>query len=471
LTDAVSNIEAFYDNFDEGGWNAWFVMTQNEVNNPYGAYLAAQAELDSRLASAIGLEVQELSWTQGFQSIKTCAVWEDRVVIGADGNAQTVPNPADPNGPPIPQTERGKCLVPGQTVTPGSIIHSQLDKALGSGIAKLISAQSIDQLISAFAAGLLNKYVFNSSRGLFASDTGRSTSSSGNTGTSNTSRLGVVDIDGDGIPDGYDADRDGLLQSNTDLCYHGGNPTAGCILSSTAPNSPYFAPVCRAVNASVIALGDFGVFINTNANQIRPDGENFIVKADSELWARRAGEVNSSVEEVLSVIQNYRAPQFDGIEIGTNRFANYIGRVLESLGGDGNDLDLAKIGNGGGGINNLKRYVADNVSFFQDIQRRFGNCSRPNIQTVSGVVVPPEPIPDVTQEDLTENNICATPDEVRQFLINNPGDEHRIAEAFPCTAGELQSMGICATPDEVRQFLINNPGDEHRLDEAFSCIQ
>ena len=45
LTQVVGNIENFYGDFSQGGWDAWFSMTQNPTNNPYGAYLEAKIEL------------------------------------------------------------------------------------------------------------------------------------------------------------------------------------------------------------------------------------------------------------------------------------------------------------------------------------------------------------------------------------------------------------------------------------------
>src|SRR5690606_1977900 len=38
LSEVVGNIEDFYQDINQGGWDAWFVMTQNPQNNPYGAF-------------------------------------------------------------------------------------------------------------------------------------------------------------------------------------------------------------------------------------------------------------------------------------------------------------------------------------------------------------------------------------------------------------------------------------------------
>lgn len=72
LTGITGNIDNFYNDFSSGGWDAWFSMTQTPTNNPYGAYLEAKIELDSRIASAVGLQREQLNWNQGFLSWADC---------------------------------------------------------------------------------------------------------------------------------------------------------------------------------------------------------------------------------------------------------------------------------------------------------------------------------------------------------------------------------------------------------------
>ncbi len=143
ITQIVGNIDNFLGDFNQGGWDAWFSMTQNPTNNPYGAYLEAKIELDSRIASALGLEKEQLEWNQGFLS------WADCIV-------------KDPL--------TGECLARGPVKTPGTIIKGQLDRVLPSGLEKLISVENVEQLAQSFAAGLLQRYVFGS-KGLFSNDT------------------------------------------------------------------------------------------------------------------------------------------------------------------------------------------------------------------------------------------------------------------------------------------------------------
>ncbi|OHA92559.1 MAG: hypothetical protein A2665_02405 [Candidatus Zambryskibacteria bacterium RIFCSPHIGHO2_01_FULL_46_30] len=139
LTDVVANIDAFYVDFSEGGWDGWFAMTQNDSNNPYGAYLEAQIELDARIAKALGIQSQQLNWNSGFLSWSECR----KVHEGT-----------------------GKCLERGPVQTPGKVIESQLEGVLGSGVRQLELADEFDELVSALFVQLLKQVVFGV-KGLF----------------------------------------------------------------------------------------------------------------------------------------------------------------------------------------------------------------------------------------------------------------------------------------------------------------
>jgi hypothetical protein len=152
LTGVIGNIENFYGDFSQGGWDAWFSMTQEQTNNPYGAYLKAKIELDSQIASAVGLKKSEYDINNGFLSWQECAIGKTTKY--------------DINGRPD-----GEMCILGQekTVTPGSVISAQLNQTLPAGLNKLINAHDIDEIINAFAAGILQRYVFGS-KGLFNKD-------------------------------------------------------------------------------------------------------------------------------------------------------------------------------------------------------------------------------------------------------------------------------------------------------------
>jgi len=152
LTNVVANIEDFYNDFSQGGWDAWFVMTQNDVNNPYGAFLEAQLELNELIASTLGIENQRLSWDSGFLGWSEC----------------------------IREDDAGECIERGPTKTPGKVIESQLENVLGSGVRQLELADEFDELVAALFSQLL-KQIFSSAQGLF-NGTGFGGSASGGGG-------------------------------------------------------------------------------------------------------------------------------------------------------------------------------------------------------------------------------------------------------------------------------------------------
>jgi hypothetical protein len=122
LTGIVNNIDNFYDDFSEGGWAGWFSMTQENANNPYGAYMEAQVELDSRIASALKIQQDQLNWGRGFLSTK-----------GPDGEIRT----------------------------PGTVIETQLENVLGTGVRQLELADEFDEVIGALVSQLLQRTVFS----------------------------------------------------------------------------------------------------------------------------------------------------------------------------------------------------------------------------------------------------------------------------------------------------------------------
>ena len=139
VTGILSNLDAFYNDFSQGGWDGWFAMTQNDFGNPYGSYLQGQIELDNRIAKAVGIQSQQLNWNSGFLSWPEC-VEEDFMT--------------------------GECMKRGPVQTPGKVIESQLESVLGSGLRQLELADEFDELVSALFAQLLKQIVFNV-RGLF----------------------------------------------------------------------------------------------------------------------------------------------------------------------------------------------------------------------------------------------------------------------------------------------------------------
>ena len=140
LTDVVSNIEGFVQgrNFREsGGWPGWISLTQNSKNNPYGAYIDANAELAIRLQTAQRTEEIKLGWGKGFLSSQDCIQY--RVDANDDGNV----------------TE-DECTQLGPIKTPGTVIESQLEEALGTNLDQLELADEFDEIIAALIGYVVN---------------------------------------------------------------------------------------------------------------------------------------------------------------------------------------------------------------------------------------------------------------------------------------------------------------------------
>ncbi len=136
LSQVTNNIEGFFngDFSGGGGWNSWFVVSQDPYGNPFSATLSAQGVIARKAAEAVGIEEENLSWSKGFFNSKDCT---DPVGAG----------PAD-------------CKEYGPTKTPGGLIEGQLQKVFGSEIDQLNIADEFDEVLAAIA-GMLMESVFS----------------------------------------------------------------------------------------------------------------------------------------------------------------------------------------------------------------------------------------------------------------------------------------------------------------------
>ncbi len=141
VSEAWGNIEDWYGgNFKEGGWKTWLAVSQNPSNNPYGAYLEAKVELDSRIAEDIGINEKMLEWGSGFLGAAECIK-------------------SDP--------ETGECIERGPISTPGTLVEGQLEKLLGSNVSQLELADEFDELSVAAMTAIADKIAgLFSNRGL-----------------------------------------------------------------------------------------------------------------------------------------------------------------------------------------------------------------------------------------------------------------------------------------------------------------
>ena len=75
ITCTLTDVENNFKNFTNGtgsGWNNWFNITQNPQNNPDGAMMIAQAQLNASIETAQSKYEQQLNWGKGFLSFEDC---------------------------------------------------------------------------------------------------------------------------------------------------------------------------------------------------------------------------------------------------------------------------------------------------------------------------------------------------------------------------------------------------------------
>lgn len=105
-----------------GGWNSWFQLTQNPVNNPYDTYFRVNQQLNANVEAVKLSNERELNWNNGYLSFRKC-----------EGGDKT------------------KCSI----TTPGSVIQGRLEKTLNLGTDRLILAQKFDQVVTALVDQLI----------------------------------------------------------------------------------------------------------------------------------------------------------------------------------------------------------------------------------------------------------------------------------------------------------------------------
>lgn len=145
------NVNAYLaGDWSQGGLASWFALTTQDNNNPYMLYLNAQSQRQSLagpgVGGATGARASELAWGQGMLS--WCGT-DDTVdpavpVSGVDDGTGTVPGTEMPSSitslegkvPGDPCTNKDG--TGGKVKTPGSVISSSLNKALGATQDKIV---------------------------------------------------------------------------------------------------------------------------------------------------------------------------------------------------------------------------------------------------------------------------------------------------------------------------------------------
>lgn len=158
LANANSTYNQFINDFDQGGWDAWFSMTQNAQNNPIGSYIEAKHEMDLRVSLGKYKYEKQLDWGKGFLSFEKCPAGKSVDEALANGSFS---GEDEQEG-----LHSGDCMVEKDTVTPGSVIQGQLDKVLGGPLAQLEVADEINEIVSALMTQLISRVVGGIGNGL-----------------------------------------------------------------------------------------------------------------------------------------------------------------------------------------------------------------------------------------------------------------------------------------------------------------
>lgn len=128
--------------FSHGGFNASLAATQNPGNNPFGAYLQAQHALFAQVDQATGQRKTELDWGKGFLSYRGGCAKATNAAVGALTD--------------ITLSHQDDC-VGHKILSPGTVVESQLEKAVGNGVEQLQIANSINEIVGALAGQMVNQ--------------------------------------------------------------------------------------------------------------------------------------------------------------------------------------------------------------------------------------------------------------------------------------------------------------------------
>lgn len=447
VTGITGNIEDFYKNFNNGGWDTWFSMTQNNSNNPWGAYIDADTELDRRIASALGVEDKKLSWGDGFKSKGDCLAYNpsaeeiDQLITDYPGGTPPGYDPAF--GP-------GECIKRGEDKTPGVVIKDQLNKVLPAGLEKLISVQHVEQLVTAFASGVLKRYVF-SSKGL-----------AGNDYTSETYLKEAIDLDGDRVPEGFDEDDDGQI----DNCNHGiidrTKPASNdnCQGSRTAVNSPYYIKICQATEGTSRTLETYLEFLERNTFQ-----EEY-----ANTWMNRTLLAADSVDRLEGTLSQYEDMAYDPVMFRLGKYTKYTGKIVQSLAKDEDLKDRGFIDwdFGGGSTKNsseqnlLIKNTRNILNYVKNFRVAIGDCDNPNKAAISNLVppeiddrVPPTP-PDGWELCAIEGDYCVVPGTVTvRYGTGTDYIERIVTDGIACTN---EAFGSDPAVDIIKVCIYQIPG-------------
>ena len=143
LKQITNNVNGFIDSNNSGGWDNWLEVTTVPQNNVYGATILAQDELSRQILNRVGIKKDTLSWGKGFMGVDVC-------LEAADGVTKSLKD-IDANNPMECKKRDAH--------TPGAVVESQLENALGSSVRELELANDMNAILGALSNQLIAQVV------------------------------------------------------------------------------------------------------------------------------------------------------------------------------------------------------------------------------------------------------------------------------------------------------------------------
>lgn len=146
---------AFYNDFNQGGWDAYRASLEDN-NNPFGVIELSKQELDTRQQEAHDLQQEKLNWSGGFIDLpdpEACDYPDDiRAKVESDGQPGS-PEPYSDDE--LIAVEMMYCKI----TTPGKVIQSQTTATVDNDIQRYGFVDTLSKLVNTFMVQMSQKAV------------------------------------------------------------------------------------------------------------------------------------------------------------------------------------------------------------------------------------------------------------------------------------------------------------------------
>lgn len=164
-----ATIEDFSQDFSKGGWSGWLALTQHPQNNPLGFTMKSSQHIADEQEKEVTNLKEEKAENDGFLSQKKCVEYYKKSI------PTTIPyqEVEEETGELVwkEHTETKEVIdlescKKWEVVTPGSLIKDKISDSLGSPERQLEIADSINDVLNALFAGLIDKLRLDGLSGL-----------------------------------------------------------------------------------------------------------------------------------------------------------------------------------------------------------------------------------------------------------------------------------------------------------------